>query len=379
MRRYLLITRDFPPRPGGMATYYGGLASHFPEGTIAVLTVRRPGYVDIDVPVFRIGQGKGIERYYIWYRTMEEIYRKFPFDVVLCGNFSILSYPAFLFYRSFGVPYLLFFHGNDILTLWRKIKLNPAKRIIYSLTLKNAAGIIVNSRFTEKLVERVCRLKSRDILVLYPGVEDEFLRIEDKAKPFFKKKITILTVSRVVWRKGIHLVVKALGLLAADFLNICYEVVGMGDAAFLEFLEGLIKRIGVNSLVKLRGFVDRRELMEIYRNSDIFVMPSLYDEERCQVEGFGIAFLEANAFALPVLGSRTGGIPEAVLDGVTGVLVPGDFDEEDVAEALRWMITHREESIEMGKRGYERVNRDFSYSQRVRELTSFIESLCQKY
>jgi len=368
MRRYLLVTYDFPPSFGGIAAYYKGLVDHFPDGKIAVFTVRREREVDLGVPTFRVRE-RGISRYYTWYDGMKEIHNQFPFDVILCGNFSVLSYPVFLFHKSFGVPYFLFFHGNDILRVHRNLKLNPLKRLMLFPIFKCTAGVVANSQFTCRLVDRVFPLRRKNTLVLHPGVADEFLGIRGRAAPFSRGTITLLTVARLAWRKGIHIVVKALSLLSGDF-PVRYEVVGRGNKAPLE---ELIRRIGMEGRVTLRGFVGGEELMDIYRNADIFVMPSLYDGARCEVEGFGIAFLEANAFALPVLGSRTGGIPEAVLDGVTGRLVPQDFTEEDVADVLRWMIEHRDESIEMGMHGYERVNRDFSYTKKASELIAFAE------
>ncbi|RKY65402.1 MAG: hypothetical protein DRQ08_05890 [Candidatus Latescibacterota bacterium] len=359
--RYLLVTRDFPPKPGGMSAYYGGLASHFPKDGIAVVRPRGPSGVE---------QGGGVGRYRIWYERMKEVYRRYPFDVVLCGNFGVLSYPVFVFHKLFGTPYFLFFHGNDVLMLRRRLKLNPAKRPLVYLVFGGAAGVITNSHFTLKLVGEVLPLRSKPALVLHPGVPDEFLGLKDTAEPFSRGTITLLTVARLAWRKGIHMVIRALGSLARDFPNLRYEVVGGGDGGGLR---DLARRTGVEDKVVLRGFVDRRELMEIYRSSDIFVMPSLYDRDGCEVEGFGIAFLEAGAFALPVLGSRTGGIPEAVLDGRTGRLVPSDFSEEDLADVLRWMMSHREESVEMGRRGYERVNSEFTYAGKVAQLISFTE------
>jgi phosphatidylinositol alpha-1,6-mannosyltransferase len=120
--------------------------------------------------------------------------------------------------------------------------------------------------------------------------------------------------------------------------------------------------VGIRDHVIFAGRVSEDALPDIYALSDVFVMPSRDQREVSDVEGFGLVFLEANACGKPVIGGRSGGIPDAIVDGVTGLLVNPD-EPEDIAHALVQLLTNRDLTLRLGQQGRLRVARDFNWAR----------------
>jgi phosphatidyl-myo-inositol dimannoside synthase len=131
---------------------------------------------------------------------------------------------------------------------------------------------------------------------------------------------------------------------------------------------------GVRDRVIFAGQVPAADLPEIYALSDVFVMPSRAPAEANDVEGFGMVFLEANACAKPVIGGRSGGIPDAVMDGVTGLLV-NPHDSEEIAAALTRLLTDTDLASRLGQQGRLRVVRDFAWARAADQVQRVLDSL----
>lgn len=140
--------------------------------------------------------------------------------------------------------------------------------------------------------------------------------------------------------KGLDIICEAVRLLPAG-LPLGIALVGPGDVVALR------EQLDLPDAIVLAGAVDRTEVPGILRAADICLQPS-------RSEGFPLSIVEAMAAGLPVIATRVGGIPEAVEDGVTGVLVPPE-DPQALAEAIQWMVEHPAERAEMGRRGRERA------------------------
>jgi phosphatidylinositol alpha-1,6-mannosyltransferase len=180
----------------------------------------------------------------------------------------------------------------------------------------------------------------------------------------------LLTVGRLDDRKGHIRVIEALARLRPRFPGLRYRVAGSG--AMQQTLEHRASELGVTDAVDFLGFVPDRELDRVYESADVFVMPSLTSEQ--STEGFGIVFLEASYFGLPVVGYRSGGVTDAVVDGETGVLVrPNDTGELD--GALARLLEDRELRFRLGRQGRERVLRDFDWRHLAARLVEVIDGM----
>ena len=159
-------------------------------------------------------------------------------------------------------------------------------------------------------------------------------------------------------RKGHDVMIRALPQILKNIPDVCYLIVGSGPAK--PMLEELTFSMGVQGNVIFLENVGDAELPSIYGVCDVFVMLSRANIEACDVEGFGIVYIEANACGKPVIAGKSGGIADAVVDGETGLLVPPD-SPETLAESICRVLTHKEYAERLGQQGRERAIREFSW------------------
>jgi phosphatidylinositol alpha-1,6-mannosyltransferase len=163
-------------------------------------------------------------------------------------------------------------------------------------------------------------------------------------------KKVLLTITRLVSRKGIDTVLASLPSVIEKYPDIIYLVVGDGD--YKEALKDIVDRYNLGNYVRFTGKIPHKNLISYYNLCDVFVMPS--KTELPDVEGFGLVFLEANACGKPVIGSKSGGIPSAIKHKETGLLVE-EQNPEELKNAIFTLLDNPEFSKELGKKGRERV------------------------
>ena len=160
----------------------------------------------------------------------------------------------------------------------------------------------------------------------------------------------------------------ALGRLSSEFPDVEYVIVGEGDDR--PRLEELAAVSGVRERVHFRGEVQTTELLALYQACEVMVLPS-------RREGFGLVFLEAMAFAKPVVGGAHGATPELVQDGITGFLVPHG-DVEALTGILRRVLSDEALRFEMGRRGMERVQSRYLFEHFRARLCAVIDELADR-
>jgi phosphatidylinositol alpha-1,6-mannosyltransferase len=173
----------------------------------------------------------------------------------------------------------------------------------------------------------------------------------------------LVTVARLVPHKGIDTAIRALALLAPRYPDVRYAIVGQGG--YRPALEELARRVGVADRVHFLSDVSEPRLPLAYALADVYVGVSRRTER--EVEGFGIALLEAQAAGKPVVGGRSGGIPDAVREGETGLLV----DPEDPAEVARAIAVFLEDpgrAAAFGRAGRTAVESHYNWARVVRDL-----------
>ena len=177
-------------------------------------------------------------------------------------------------------------------------------------------------------------------------------------------KLTLLTVGRLVARKGHLKVLEAI----KDLPHINYLIVG--DGPELKNIKGMISNFGLSERVKIETDVSDGQLADIYRQSDIFVMPSVKSES--DREGFGIVYIEAGLFGLPVIATDQPGVNEAVLDEQTGLLIEDSVS--GIQRAIKELANDRELRIQLGQSGRERVLNYFTRSAQFEKLRPLINN-----
>ncbi len=325
--RLLLVTNDFPPKAGGIQQYLSQLVERF-EGEIRVLAPRHHGAPS------RTDLVRGERRYMLasrrmrrWVRSHVEDFRP---DIVVFGAPHPLAQLGPGLRAETGVPYAVITHGAEV-TLPSAI---PGLRQILSRTLRRADLLFAVSRYT---AARVGTLARQEPVVLGAGVDlDVFYPAQ--ARPD-GAPVVIGCVSRFVPRKGHVRVIAAAEAFAALGHNVEVLIVGRGR------LEKRIRRRVATSTVPVRLEVDAQwsGLAELYREMDVFAMPSRSRWAGLEVEGLGIVYLEAGATGIPVIAGSSGGAPETVIPGVTGFVATS---VSELVEALELVVSSR---FEMGQ------------------------------
>lgn len=204
-----------------------------------------------------------------------------------------------------------------------------------------------------------------DIDAYYPSSNKEIL----KEKLSLQNKLSLVCVCRLIERKGVDDLLRALDrlkLMGSDniILNIC------GSGPELNALRSLAEELSLSECVMFHGFTEEHIMLELLQASDIFVMPN--KTINGDLEGFGLVFLEANACGLPVIGGRSGGVVDAIEDGVSGFLVePGSI--QGIVDKINYFIENRNKIAEIGRNGLERAEREFGLNKKREEFISVLE------
>lgn len=184
--------------------------------------------------------------------------------------------------------------------------------------------------------------------------------------------VRLVTVARLVEVKGLEFAIRAIGGLPEGVrTRITYDIIG--DGPLRERLGALIAGLGLIDRVTLRGAMAHDEVARALDGAHIAILPSIVTPSG-QREGLGLALAEAMATGLPVIATRSGGIPELVEDGVSGRLVPPG-DAGALAERIEQLATHPEEWAALGRAGRAKVERDFDLAAQNRRLVELLEGL----
>ena len=280
--------------------------------------------------------------------------RQHQVEVIQCARPLPEGIAGYVIAKLLRKKLVINFHGEDIAVLQQY----KVERFLMRTAILAAQLNLANSHFTERLIAELGGPKTRTAVV-HPGFNPGALRIPDaQTVANLRKKLEgnpiILTVGRLQERKGQDQVIRALPELIKHFPDLKYVLAGSthgGTAGLSEKLLELAEHLGVGRHVVLAGEVDNEDLSAYYAACDLFVMPNR-DKPGEDVEGFGIVFLEAGFFEKPVIGGSSGGVPDAVQHGKTGVLVDGN-SVEDIAQAVITILSDKERSRQMGEDGKE--------------------------
>jgi phosphatidylinositol alpha-1,6-mannosyltransferase len=378
MKSLLISSIYFPPEVGGISHFMAAIGSTLGGQQVCCLTgvPAAEGTVkDVSGPkIYRRPTAFARAKYIQaigWGSTIAQIMLQERPRAVQLATVSE-GYLGLWLRQWFKLPFVIYAHGNEILGVIREGWPKPR------LALQQADRVLANSQFTAELVQKVGVAPDR-IDIVHPGCDVDKLR-PLQPRPALREKLlgaryrskVILTVGNLVARKGHDLVLRALPRVRQSVPDITYLIVG--DGPYRAQLETLASSIGVRDYVIFASQIPDKDLTEIYALGDVFVMPSRAQLEACDVEGFGLVFLEANACGKPVIGGRSGGIPDAIIDGQTGLLV-NPHDQEDIALALIRLLTDSNLAHRLGEQGRLRVINSFSWPQVGERVQGILETI----
>ncbi len=288
-----------------------------------------------------------------------------PYDIIHChyGRNGIRG--ALL--RDIGVlkgKLITTFHGYDVNSYP-----NQYGSQIYQPLFQTGDLYTVNTMFTAgKAVALGC--PENKIVRLPVGVNLSNYNFQERSLRD-GEPVNIITVARLVEKKGIEYSIRAVGKLHSKYARIKYCIVGEGPLR--ESLERLISELDIGDIVKLLGAKTQQELLELYAQSHIFVLSSVTAANGDQ-EGQGLVLQEAQATGMPVLSTIHNGIPDGILDGKSGFLVP-ERDVDALADRLDYLISHPHVWAKMGRVGRSHVEANYDIEKLNDRLVEIYQML----
>ena len=371
-----IITQDFFPIEGGITTWVYRLALNLQklDNSVEIITREWSGknYDDAQHP-FRVrrlpDENWKSRKYFRIYRYLRKIVREERNPVAICANWKMaipLWWHNSLHSKKGKIPYIIMVHGLDA---FERRKFNEW---MMRKTLNGASFVVSGAKNVAQIVRREHKY-SREIPIIHCGVDTDIFKPMKVERKFFEKykipqdKKILLSLGRLVEREGLDNVIKSLPAVIERFDNFVYLVAGRGK--YEQKLRKIADDLDIGARIIFLGFVPDDDVPKMYNIADVFAMPSR--EIGTDIEGFGITYLEANACKKPVIGGNSGGVPDAVEDGVNGILVPPK-DVGAIADAIIKILTDKNFAKKLGEQGYERVHRKFLWSMTSEKFLDLI-------
>jgi phosphatidylinositol alpha-1,6-mannosyltransferase len=361
----LLVTNDFPPKIGGIQSYLYELWRRLPPEDTTVFTTSYASDRAWDARQrFRVVRAR--ESQFLPTRSLvqriDALAREVRADVIFLDPWLPLGH---LGPRLRSAPYVAVVHGAEVTVPGRV----PGTRQLGARVLRRAAGVVAASEYSARQATRAAGRRLRGVVVP-PGVDHERFRPIDagerasvrQAFGLHPERPLVLGVSRLVPRKGFDTLLAAVARLGPDV-----QVAIAGSGRSQRALGALARKLDVDAYTRVLGRVPDDALAPLYASCDVFAMPCRDRWLGLEAEGFGIVFLEAAAAGVPVVAGRSGGSHEAVVDGVTGLVVDGG-NVDVLVRALRTLLDDPDLRACMGRAGRERALREFSYDDLVLRL-----------
>lgn len=343
--RVLFVTRKYPPRVGGMENLSYGLLTGFPEPKTTITWGGSQAHLVWFLP-------------YVFVRLALTAHR---YDVIHLGD-AMLCAGGFL-PRLFGKKVAISVHGLDL-------TFRPRIYQAYLRLFLKADAFIANSESTRRLAEARGLDQVQAISI---GVPERYFSVsrathhDAELEQRRTGRVALLTVGRLVPRKGAAWFVRN---VLPRLSNVLYVVVGVG--AHRAEIERAAAETGMTDNVWLVGSVSDARLLDLLGSSDVFVMPNIVVPGN--VEGFGIVAIEASASGLPIVASRLEGIPDAVIDGENGQLVPPE-DASAFVSVLSDLVESSEQRRTLGESGRAYTERRYSWPRIIDQYRALFAQL----
>ncbi len=300
-------------------------------------------------------------------------------NVLHCGEIRPVGYAVGWAHIRTRIPYVLYVNGGDLLRELEKTRRSFTKRISGRYLLENASGVVANSAWTASmtrdLMEALSIKSAPRVAEIDLGTDPkQFHPSRDKGRLRSRWGVAeaplMITVARLVPHKGQDMGIEALARLGDEFPDLHYVLVGTGQDE--SRLRALAAQRGVSDRVIFAGALSDDDLSEAYATSTVYVGLSRLDRG-INVEGFGIAFVEASASGVPVVAGDSGGVRSAVRNGETGWVVP-PTDIPAMVKHISSFLRSREMRDKFGRAGRQAVESHYNWDRVGRETREFVNS-----
>ena len=373
--RILCITNDFGPRAGGIETFVMGLIERLPFGSVIVYTSAQENSAPYDLKWL---QDFGVEVV----RDKSKILLPTP-GVAYCVNALVRERKITTVFFGAAAPLGLLSKGlrragvKEIVALTHGHEVWWSKVFPFTLAMKSISRQVNTltylGEFTRNAISKsVTKVAAQSMVKIAPGIDTDHFSPQDarelRNELGLSEKKVIVSVGRLVHRKGQDVLIEAMPAIIKDVPYA--HLLMIGEGPYRGYLENRVKALGIQESVTFIGRIHYVDLPRYLCVGDLFVMPSRSRLAGLEVEGLGIVYLEASACGLPVIAGDSGGAPDAVLEGQTGLVVDGT-QKTEVASAVVKLLLDPERSQAMGIRGRQWVIQEWRWeiwSARFAEL-----------
>ncbi len=366
-KKILCITNDFGPRAGGIETFVIGLIERMPKDSIIVFTSSQDGSAPFDakwmseygvevirdrtrilLPTFRIGS------------RVRALVREREIRTVFFGAAAPLALLSQGLRKAGVTRIVALTHGHEV--WWSKVwPFSWAMRRIGN----GVDHLTYLGEFTRRNISQALTQRASDAMVkIAPGIDTEHFAPRSDAAALRRElgladKKVIVSVGRLVHRKGQDRLIESLPEILTQIPQA--HILFIGDGPYKDHLVKRAEQLGVTAHITFIGRIQYAELPRYICAGDIFAMPSRSRLAGLEVEGLGIVYLEASACGLAVIGGKSGGAPDAVLEAETGFAVEGTSPAA-IAQAAIALLSQPELSARMGARGREWILSQWQWS-----------------
>lgn len=355
MEKILCITNDFGPRAGGIETFVIGLIERLPFGSVIVYTSAQENSLTYDQKWLR---EFGVEVI----RDKAKILLPTP-GVAYCVNALVRERKITTTFFGAAAPLGLLARGlrragvKEIIALTHGHEVWWSKVWPFTVAMKSISRQVNHltylGEFTRNAIAKsVTNDAAQKMVKIAPGIDTDHFSPKDardlRDELGLTDKKVIVSVGRLVHRKGQDVLIEAMPAILNQIPEA--HILMIGEGPYRGYLENHAKVLGIKEKITFIGRIQYEELPRFICVGDLFVMPSRSRLAGLEVEGLGIVYLEASACGLPVIAGNSGGAPDAVLVGETGLVVDGT-QKRDVAAAVVELLSDPNRSRAMGIRG----------------------------
>ena len=379
MKTTLIISLEYPPQVGGIATYVHALAQALPPENTIVLA---PPMVESEAwdkaQTYRVIRAPFLYPTFVWprwwrlWREVKKLIKQEKIERILLHHVLPVGYVAQLAARWYKIKFAVFSHGTDIAlatrTKWKTKRLRQV--------LRRSDAVVFNSHsLMERAMAIVPEFRAKSG-VIYPCPDEAFysppatIELEKiRAKFALEGKRVLLTVARLVDGKGFPHLIPILESVLKDNPNVVWIIIGSGPKT--AEVVGLIQKHTLQNVVRFVGEVPHSELNIYYHLADVFAL--LTHPDKGQEEGLGLVFLEAAAAGLPVIAGKSGGVEEGVQNNVTGYIFEVYNQKAEISAAIVNLLRDPQLSERLGQAGQARMRTEFSWSHQLASLRAWLE------
>ena len=371
----LLFTLEYPPFHGGVASYYGNIVKFWPLRQAPFGTAQdAQGEPPVDPMLVLHNNDHRLINNRLpilkWLPAIFELNKKIKqghIDHVLVGHILPLGTAAMILKLLTGISYSVFIHGTDL----NMAQTKPRRRWLARRILAGAEHIICNSSFAGKLAETFIGASAK-IKIVNPGIEpghaSDTKTLENlKTRYGLADKVVLLTVGRLVSRKGIDKVLESMPIALQRIPNLFYAIIGNGPD--LASLKSQISNYLLDKSAAIITDATDEERDAWYDLCDVFVLAGRQIEG--DVEGFGIVYLEAGVHGKPVIAGDTGGVRDAVVDGLSGLVIDAT-NAENIAGAIVRLAADQALRGSLGEQGRARALDEFNWQRQAKKIYDII-------